>query len=66
MAAKDKNGRSSPSQNKAAASAKVLPPANKSSIELNEDKEEEDEVRADEQQSEANHCPMTNQVSSAV
>ena len=65
MAAKDKNGRSSPSQNKAAASAKVLPPANKSSIELNEDKEE-DEVRADEQQSEANHCPMTNQVSSAV
>ena len=62
MAANDKIVRSSPPQNKAGASAKVLPPMNQSSIELNDN---EDEGRVD-GQSEANHCPLTNQVSSAV
>ena len=63
MAANDKNGRSSPPQNKAAASVKVLPPMNQSSIEL---KDNEDEERVDEQSEAKNHCPLTNQVSSAV
>ena len=44
MAANDKIVRSSPPQNKAAASAKVLPPMNQSSIELNDNEDEEGAV----------------------
>ena len=53
MAANDsRNGKGTPTQSKAAPSAKVLPPMNQGSIELNDN---DDEVRADEQ-GEANHC----------
>ena len=53
MAANDRNGKGTPAQAKAAPSAKVLPPMNQSSIELNDN---DNEVRGDEK-SEAKHCP---------